>query len=179
MAVHRVEQVASLSLRRAWIEITESMARKHRTSCRSPYGERGLKSRTPRHRHQPAQSLSLRRAWIEMTRSPSAGSSASSLSLRRAWIEIVWLNEAESRCAGRSPYGERGLKLLMRSNCSLKPASRSPYGERGLKSRLGRNARTSILSLSLRRAWIEILGRACRRAFYECRSPYGERGLKL
>ena len=34
--------------------------------------------------------------------------------------------------------------------------SRSPYGERGLKLLLGIIARDKLLSLSLRRAWIEI-----------------------
>ena len=34
--------------------------------------------------------------------------------------------------------------------------SRSPYGERGLKYRGLSNRRTLLLSLSLRRAWIEI-----------------------
>ena len=33
---------------------------------------------------------------------------------------------------GRSPYGERGLKLRARLKPSF-PTSRSPYGERGLK----------------------------------------------
>ena len=34
---------------------------------------------------------------------------------------------------GRSPYGERGLKLQM-TNVLSDEACRSPYGERGLKS---------------------------------------------
>ena len=33
---------------------------------------------------------------------------------------------------------------------------RSPYGERGLKSQAANDIPASILSLSLRRAWIEI-----------------------
>ena len=58
--------------------------------------------------------------------------------------------------AGRSPYGERGLKL--RSGCNvLRLSGRSPYGERGLKY-IGKDARWIFhMSLSLRRAWIEIL----------------------
>ena len=55
---------------------------------------------------------------------------------------------------GRSPYGERGLKLRARLKPSF-PTSRSPYGERGLKY----CSATDDVS--------------CHR-----RSPYGERGLK-
>ncbi len=36
------------------------------------------------------------------------------------------------RLAGRSPYGERGLKYVRELHCLL-IARRSPYGERGLK----------------------------------------------
>ena len=36
--------------------------------------------------------------------------------------------------------------------------SRSPYGERGLKFVVGRNWGQGARSLSLRRAWIEIVG---------------------
>ena len=99
----------------------------------------------------------------------------------------------------RSPYGERGLKYCH----GVKPrglSGRSPYGERGLKSRLALHRPTARLSLSLRRAWIEITSRplppptrsslSLRRAWIEitirpfvigwpCRSPYGERGLKF
>ena len=60
--------------------------------------------------------------------------------------------------AGRSPYGERGLKYVAVDLHAI-IASRSPYGERGLK--LLRSASVGIAggSLSLRRAWIEIGGR--------------------
>ena len=58
--------------------------------------------------------------------------------------------------------------------------SRSPYGERGLKYRGLSNRRTLLLSLSLRRAWIEIASSSTRRIRYRpSRSPYGERGLKF
>ena len=78
----------------------------------------------------------------------------------------------------RSPYGERGLKLLVLSwhegleeSLSLRRAwieiptgrsawwcstRRSPYGERGLKYREFPATPRSQWSLSLRRAWIEI-----------------------
>ena len=56
-----------------------------------------------------------------------------SLSLRRAWIEI-WTFPARGRIpSGRSPYGERGLKLEVVVGVYFR-----------------------LLSLSLRRAWIEI-----------------------
>ena len=55
--------------------------------------------------------------------------------------------------------------------------SRSPYGERGLKYFVASRYGFSLVSLSLRRAWIEIFSSASSRA-ETCRSPYGERGLK-
>ena len=59
--------------------------------------------------------------------------------------------------AGRSPYGERGLKFEHAEHGVGGRAGRSPYGECGLKC-LGRPFRPPrSLSLSLRRAWIEML----------------------
>ena len=65
---------------------------------------------------------------------------------------------AESSCTtGRSPYGERGLKYLLGLTTVMDDDGRSPYGERGLKyDELPVPARYHP-SLSLRRAWIEIL----------------------
>ena len=84
---------------------------------------------------------------------------------------------------GRSPYGERGLKLLVLSwhegleeSLSLRRAwieiptgrsawwcstRRSPYGERGLKYQVLDGEFVGFGSLSLRRAWIEIVMRDC------------------
>ena len=79
---------SSLSLRRAWIEITTRQNDDLNTASRSPYGERGLK--------------------LNGCKDIAFGDS--SLSLRRAWIEIllsVWDGKSNPR---RSPYGERGLK---------------------------------------------------------------------
>ena len=79
-------------------------------SCRSPHGERGLKS-------------SIRKYGAYMT---------SSLPARGAWIEI-WLRTMVGHMSiCRSPHGERGLKSNGSSNC-LPATSRSPHGERGLK----------------------------------------------
>ena len=83
------QSVESLSLRRAWIEISigcpyvamkpgrspygerglksEAFLKAFETlSSRSPYGERGLKSGVCRMRQGWRRSLSLRRAWIEI-----------------------------------------------------------------------------------------------------------------
>ena len=103
-------------------------------TCRSPYGERGLK-------YQP---------WI------GPPIMRESLSLRRAWIEIANRSTNASAWTCRSPYGERGLKFYLSGtrphqikSLSLRrawiemapiPAARSAHGG----------------SLSLRRAWIEI-----------------------
>ena len=63
----------------------------------------------------------------------------------------LWPNKS-----GRSPHGERGLKL----SCPRRPQclglSRSPHGERGLKSQCGHGRITPSTSLPSRGAWIEI-----------------------
>ena len=56
---------------------------------------------------------------------------------------------------------------------------RSPYGERGLKCVRLVFALFPPLSLSLRRAWIEIDRTPRQRFRPRRRSPYGERGLKF
>ena len=82
-------------------------------TCRSPHGERGLKS-AGRHRIQGrGWSLSSWRAWIEIAALTIILSVVGSLSSWRAWIEIPLdsLVLVESIC--RSPHGERGLKWLV------------------------------------------------------------------
>ena len=99
---------------------------------------------------------------------------------------------------GRSPHGERGLKLVLvdgvldvllslsswRAWIEISAASRrprkprrSPHGERGLKSILFFAAAERVESLSSWRAWIEI-----QTGWIQWhgagRSPHGERGLK-
>ena len=56
---------------------------------------------------------------------------------------------------------------------------RSPYGERGLKFGTYYRTMRQYQSLSLRRAWIEILMVPHPRGRGWSRSPYGERGLKF
>ena len=102
-------------------------------------------------------SLSLRRAWIEILLSIKAcNRDFPSLSLRRAWIEISRHATTSTHTPRRSPYGERGLKLLLLGDDAENAAGRSPYGERGLKSEDALLTAFDGESLSLRRAWIEI-----------------------
>ncbi len=109
----------SLSSRRAWIEIliiktcvTPSI------TCRSPHGERGLKSRLViGQRVQGKASLSSRRAWIEMEEAlKEAYKITESLSSRRAWIEMLIYRYVAKSIYGRSPHGERGLKWNLTSD---------------------------------------------------------------
>ena len=124
-----------------------------------------------------ARSLSLRRAWIEMIDETYKNIEAElSLSLRRAWIEIMCLRTI---CWGlsRSPYGERGLKLLIavfRRIHSMSLSLRRAWIEIFSKS----SETNCRLSLSLRRAWIEITHSSFPAHTLDSRSPYGERGLK-
>ena len=79
----------SLSLRRAWIEIFDGGWRGGSRGGRSPYGERGLKYRTPD------------RGMAVMSRSPYG---ERGLKYRHGQVQ--------RRRECRSPYGERGLKSL-------------------------------------------------------------------
>ena len=78
---------------------------------------------------------------------------------------------------GRSPCGERGLKLRRMMELST-PRGRSPCGERGLKSIGKRGPIVEQLSLPVRGAWVEILFRVWVQSYRQGRSPCGERGLK-
>ena len=129
-----------------------------RSTSRSPYGERGLKSYSGTHDSGNAASLSLRRAWIEMALCESRswicmGSRSPYGERGLKWHQFLLLGQ---HTAGRSPYGERGLKSSVNGASYQISAGRSPYGERGLKSQSANDITASILSLSLRRAWIEI-----------------------
>ena len=79
---------------------------------------------------------------------------------------------------GRSPCGERGLKLHRAEKCEGRTQGRSPCGERGLKSYDYLAGCDGAPSLPVRGAWIEILSSSVRTANPRCRSPCGERGLK-
>ena len=105
-------QPRSLSARRAWIEI--STKRKCRASKASLSARRawieidGVKTLG-----FLAGSLSARRAWIEITSDERRLYSCwKSLSARRAWIEMLYRASVPGFAGGRSPQGERGLKLM-------------------------------------------------------------------
>ena len=123
-----------------------------------------------------------------------------SLPSRGAWIEIYSITELVSAGAGRSPRGERGLKLGDTDTATeasqslpsrgawieIKPAKhakfcgyrRSPRGERGLKSMDTGSLSQTVNSRSprgergLKSVPLHILQGTVRR------SPRGERGLK-
>ena len=149
-----------------------------RSARRSPYGERGLKSGRCLRMDGRQESLSLRRAWIEISSPTRSPTTRTSLSLRRAWIEINSQRGVRNPRTGRSPYGERGLKLVSERVRIVEVVCRSPYGERGLKYASQRGGVRQGQSLSLRRAWIEINGATRSHIGVASRSPYGERGLK-
>ena len=77
---------ASLSARRAWIEIVAFVF---------GFGAKLV-------------SLSARRAWIEMSNLKHTQPAEQSLSARRAWIEICQYQKSAKQGRRRSPQGERG-----------------------------------------------------------------------
>ena len=85
----------------------------------------------------------------------SADPAEGSLSSRRAWIEMEMLHGSAEMSACRSPHGERGLKYRQRATLRIRQ-SRSPHGERGLKLSGEQDGSFGYLSLSSRRAWIEM-----------------------
>ena len=132
--------IRSLPIRGAWIEIV--WRRLWRLWCR--------------------RSLPIRGAWIEIPFSSQSSLNAfASLPIRGAWIEIFCLFAPFHGVAGRSPYGERGLKWLrLRWPCNH-GKRRSPYGERGLKSARYAGWNDQRMSLPIRGAWIEIKNSSC------------------
>ena len=192
----------SLSSRRAWIEIykdfltivadfqvallTESVDWNPHMAitltvfdCRSPHGERGLKSSQNNQLRTFHQSLSSRRAWIEiqnclfffgfpkvalLTESVDWNKNSGcqlcepikSLSSRRAWIEI----DLELPIKARN---EKVALLTESVDWNI-----SDYWI----------VNNHQQSLSSRRAWIEISSNPLGGVTTSSRSPHGERGLK-
>ena len=122
---------ASLSARRAWIEIPlfrvgvyipavalrkESVDRNLRNSRPALRRRVALRKESVDRNHvglaalvKQQPSLSARRAWIEIWSAASRNNPGHpSLSARRAWIEISMLIYSPAAMAGRSPQGERG-----------------------------------------------------------------------
>ena len=124
---------SSLPARGAWIEIWLRTMVGHMSICRSPHGERGLKSS---HSHDFS---------VPSRRSPHG--------------ERGLKTNGSSNClpaTSRSPHGERGLKFTQRifdDNIKLR---RSPHGERGLKCCIQIICNNTWESLPARGAWIEI-----------------------
>ena len=126
--------ILSLPVRGAWIEIKMLHVDDVSRLCRSPCGERGLKSFAEQQERKAERSLPV----------------------RGAWIEIVRTNDAELQFVRRSPCGERGLKFPAPPRCAVVLCGRSPCGERGLKCCVGGDATEEEESLPVRGAWIEI-----------------------
>ena len=102
---------------------------------RSPYGERGLKCDDELLLAEFGGSLSLRRAWIEM---------------------LIWRIDNVMR-KSRSPYGERGLKFL-ESDAFAHDLLSLAVRRAGVGISASELTAATFGSLSLRRAWIEMLG---------------------
>ena len=94
-----------------------------------------------------------------------------------AWIEMLVFLIKLCCSAGRSPHGERGLKL-QRAAGFRESESRSPHGERGLKYHNVVKVPRGFMSLPAWGAWIEIQFQTLTRRSVAGRSPHGERGLK-
>ena len=150
------DTMASLSSRRAWIEISLSFWPRHPRNVALLTESVDWNASIVIVNFTMSWSLSSRRAWIEMQQIHWQDDYIhSSLSSRRAWIEIPSI---VTFCA---IYGVALLTESVDWNCfSCLDSSRSH------------------MSLSSRRAWIEIY---CWFWFWKkcwCRSPHGERGLK-
>ena len=124
-------------------------------------------------------SLPVRGAWIEIIRPLLYILPILSLPVRGAWIEMKKPKEKGRFRNGRSPCGERGLKLCTMSITGVTLRSRSPCGERGLKFDGMHAQRFNKRSLPVRGAWIEMHHEALFPAGQDGRSPCGERGLKF
>ena len=120
-------------------------------------------------------SLSMRRAWIEMHCRLFRLLCRLSLSMRRAWIEIYsWLHGGNiNQVALHAESVDRNFsKISFRFVCPVALHAES----------VDRNAAVAlhqpqiIVSLSMRRAWIEICNLAVATHNICCRSPCGERG---
>ena len=124
----------SLSSRRAWIEIKSNRNSVRLYESRSPHGERGLKYQIVLIYNLQIQSLSSRRAWIEIR-----------------WFDVIsWLYNTVALLTESVDWNYTLNQIFQSQN------SRSPHGERGLKFIFIGLISFRTLSLSSRRAWIEI-----------------------
>ena len=166
----------SLSARRAWIEMRGSLQQRntaHVALRKESVDRNGLGFGYYR---DDVSSLSARRAWIEISIVvPPKADKAKSLSARRAWIEI------NVRSQPSKPRAVALRKESVDRNFILSPIS-APYEVALRKESVDRNAIGSSssviigLSLSARRAWIEIESPTDFVRVILRRSPQGERG---
>ena len=144
----------SLPTRGAWIEMTGPLTNCFRICASLPTRGAWIEIANSTTGTTHHTSLPTRGAWIEIPPPPASPPITSSLPTRGAWIEIAGHGPGGHDGGGRSPHGERGLKLVIQG-CHVLGVRRSPHGERGLKS-----PETSTSRMR------------------ERRSPHGERGLK-
>ena len=145
----------SLPVRGAWIEMPRFAFPPPR-SCRSPCGERGLKSfAAALVRRRPSGRSPCGERGLKFCRNGKRWTRRPSLPVRGAWIEI----------AGRSGGGWRLWSLPVR----------------GAWIEICRSSRAMFFppSLPVRGAWIEMHLCAQSVPYSRCRSPCGERGLKF
>ena len=145
----------SLSARRAWIEIRYILRQyaRHSVALRKESVDRN--STASLISHPPAKSLSARRAWIEMAQRLRPGACPPSLSARRAWIEI----------ARHTAHACGVVVALRKESVDRNPedlgAQTSRYvalRKESVDRNIGVDAFFTVkdMSLSARRAWIEI-----------------------
>ena len=190
----------SLSSRRAWIEISKGKAVKSNNLVALLTESVDWNFNHSVLRVFPIMSLSSRRAWIEIARHCTR-SIPRYVALLTESVDWNIYNQVNALLhLGRSPHGERGLKCSLMMLLIYVVGCRSPHGERGLKLSFVSCGNSYWLSLSSRRAWIEIF--ECEVKYYWWivalltesvdwnllvalspmyilgRSPHGERGLK-
>ena len=170
---------ASLSARRAWIEIhfmptigtlRSTVALRKESVDRNPYiplakvrhcvalrKESVDRNHDDMLRYRDAeQSLSARRAWIEIPRPTPRCRQHLSLSARRAWIEIIrrCMQHAGNIVALRKESVDRNLICGSNRTIDIIVALRKESVDRNTHNTQAMEG--GIMSLSARRAWIEI-----------------------
>ena len=101
--------------------------------CRSPQGERGLKSDRVWRRARRPVSLPAGGAWIEMQDTDGGYELTVGRSPQGERGLKYSCGKYRLLYKSRSPQGERGLKYFVNRSFGQSGAGRSPQGERGLK----------------------------------------------
>ena len=148
-------RLASLSARRAWIEISITMRRRtaHAVALRKESVDRNIPAQ--RLQQHVQRSLSARRAWIEIIHKFQKSKKDRSLSARRAWIEIiVWQKKGQANNVAlrKESVDRNGVgnwpRVMIPSSLSARRA--------WIEIESNREKKKHPESLSARRAWIEI-----------------------